>query len=669
VTTIAFLIPILFWRITVDPFDLMKGSFLWFLGLPLVFVLLAKTLQGGHVKAPKLFAIPASLFFAALLVSVVSSIAPEVSVFGQSQRYTGLLTLAACLLVAASLAGSPESKYFQSVKQAHLLAGTVVVLYGLIQEFEVDPFAWSATSFLKLVFSTLGNPNTATAWLGCTLPLLFSRYLDSVKRHILDRAITACFLGAGAYLIVAFQSFQGQLAVLLCLPVALIWLSTREFSLTQGVAVAISLGAVLVVPQMTGGVELLVVSVGISLGSAILLGTSWFSGANRTVSLARIPKRTRVLSAIGGVVIVAGMIVGFRRQFSSGFAGGFLERGDFFRAARDVWFDKVWLGSGLETFGFVFTEYRPASHAINLDDSRTSSVHNIFLGMFSNGGIVLGLAYLVLTICTASAAWRVLRSYLRSDITVVGVVSSWVAFQLVSLVSVEHVALFLLNFVFMGLIFNRLPRDTSPSAMVAKKGIRRRGAKSKPRLKTSAAVALLVAVPAVVVGWYQVSRPMRAGIEGFEAMQDFYSQGGTRLVVDRLEKATELAPWDATNWLRLAEVQAQAGDYAVAVPAVRKAVETSFFIGPAAKSASIILFNGGQVDEAIEVMREALTKDPHSPGVKASLAEILLYGAQSAYGEGNLDVAKARIEESQQILPGYTIEGLDELLQAVGLPS
>jgi O-antigen ligase len=70
------------------------------------------------------------------------------------------------------------------------------------------------------------------------------------------------------------------------------------------------------------------------------------------------------------------------------------ERREFWSAGVGIFRDNPVLGTGLDTYAHHFLAYRPASHArVNLI-ATTDAPHSVPLGMFTNGGVILGLAWL-----------------------------------------------------------------------------------------------------------------------------------------------------------------------------------------------------------------------------------------------------------------------------------
>jgi hypothetical protein len=660
IATIVFIVPSIIWRIAVDPIDLVKGTFLWILAVPAAAILVTRFVDRDRPNLPRI----AGAFFGGLgvaaVLATVTSMNRTVSVFGQYQRYTGLLTILCCLLVTILVADMVSRQRIDWVIYSLVASVAVVVVYGLIQEFGLDPLEWAASSFNKLVFSTLGNPNTASAFLSSSLPIVFATFLTT--KNLVVRFVAAILLGLGAPLLGAFTSFQGQVGVVAVVLVVVAFWRTQGSSMIHRFAVLLLGSALIVLPQLPTRQILFLVGLLVALLSASFLSQD-FPHTNR-----RVPKAKTPWWLVPTGSIVVGGIVLLRDEISRGLSGGLLERGDFYRAALANWRSQPIFGSGLETFGYVFGEFRPESHAVALESSRTSSVHSIYLGMFSNGGIVLGLAYLVAMGLVAVYAFRLLRISRFASVTDSGIVASWLGFQVISLVSVEHVALFLLNFVLCGLIIGRLTvatsadRSSQRSRNSSKVRHRRRS-----KTSSSSSFALLLASVLFVVGLWQLSRPLRAANASYSGLQSYYSTGISPVVIDELERAVSIAPWEAIYKLQLAESYVEVGDYLSAEPLASRAAEQSFYQGGIVSNLASIVFDAGNIDRGIEIMEEAVKRDPFAPTLRANLVSIKVIGAQQYLNRNDLDRAKLELQETLLLDPDVDIEGLDQLRAVLGL--
>jgi O-antigen ligase len=109
----------------------------------------------------------------------------------------------------------------------------------------------------------------------------------------------------------------------------------------------------------------------------------------------------RVAAAVAGaglaVLTVAGLI--FRSQLDRALT----DRPDFWLTALKIFADHPVLGTGLDTYAHHFLAERPVSLALSDGAETTDAPHTVLLGMFSNGGLLLGISYLVFVLLVGAA--------------------------------------------------------------------------------------------------------------------------------------------------------------------------------------------------------------------------------------------------------------------------
>lgn len=660
-----FVVPVIIWRVALDPFDLMKGTTLWVLGSTLLGIRMFRIGLERRFGIERLLAFPLLGLCGAAIATTIFSISPWTSLFGQYQRYTGLLTILSLSILAAVI--SEQAR--ESVSKIVWLlvgAGVIVVLYGYLQEYGRDPFEWTSSSFGKFVFSTMGNPNTASAWLSVFTPLLLAISLNQVSKSSWRFSTLAVFSASAMALLPAFYSFQGQVAVVISIPVcALIARGVRVGPVGSTAAIFIGLTSA-VAAQFDYSTKLFFAVLLLSLCGFLVFRIDFRRSYESNRSGRWSSKAARIAAGLVGALLVV-VLLGFgRNRLTSGLSGGFLERGDFYRAGWDVFLNRPILGNGLETFGFTYTRFRPESHAVNLESSRTSSVHSVFLGMFSNGGLVLGVAYLGLIVCVALACFRLLKRSGWRDPIDVGLVGSWLAFQVISLVSVEHVALYTLHFTLIGMIFSRLDDDPRRGRIRASKS---RNSKRRRRRTVTPAMWMssVLAVGGVLFLWTQVTRPVRAAMSSYSGLQAYYSTGDLSFAEEKLQGAATRAPWESIYWLQLAEIKTESGDLPGAAPYALRAAEKSRFQGPIVVSAVAIVFDSGNTEGSLEIMRKAVANDPFAPSLRDKMAILAVLSAERYRSAGDIETARSLLQEALQNDPDIQAEGLDELKAAVGL--
>ena len=615
------LLALLFLRLAADSFDLPKATLLWFF-TPLLLWFSFDRIREQRFK----FLIEQKLivaFLVALVVSLAFSIDPVVSFWGQAQRYTGFLTLlaAACIFLISSHAKSSDDYCFN----LKLFIGTLalIVLYVFLQDASLDPFQWTAVSFGKLVFGTLGNPNTTAAMVAALLPYpVFLLVSDDSKRWV--RVLSIGLITGAIYALGALGALQGPLAgSAIAVLMGFFCLSKRTmyaFFLSSATVLA-----GIVVPFLDLGPASYVVLL-------VVLSTAWFiyweKIDDKVKSRQRGNGRKRLLGVIGCALLVLTSTPLWFGRIQSELSASFTERGDFYRAATKSFFHSPLFGSGPETFGFIFTRFRSAGHAQTLEDSRTSSVHSVFLGMFSNGGLFVGLLFASFCIFVTFLGIKGLRtSSGKERLWIATLFSSWVAFLLQSLVSVEHVSLLVAEFFVAGLVVG-----ASRSAVVRANSsktsneIRSKRTRAHQRSETSRSrvarnggyLAVLVCIVLAPV----TTRYYRASISSFEGSKELYSTGDLSKARMRFEAASNLAPWDGMFISLLAEVEMRMEMSSEARSSLVMAAEANHYSGAITPSIAVALVNLGFPADALDVAAGTLEADPLAPTVRDSVRQV-----------------------------------------------
>jgi len=145
--------------------------------------------------------IPLLVYVGALCAGALISLAPAMSFWGASVRLDGVLTLAAYLVIFATVAARlrrPES--VRRLFDVLVVTSVPVCLYSLVQAAGVDPIEWLDTAFESQgrAFSMLGNPIFAGAYLVLLLPLTLAWGLESRRAARGRGRVLVC---AGAFVL------------------------------------------------------------------------------------------------------------------------------------------------------------------------------------------------------------------------------------------------------------------------------------------------------------------------------------------------------------------------------------------------------------------------------------------------------------------------------------
>ena len=569
--------PLIFARVIPESFDLVKY---------LIAVPLGGFLLGTLWSSPKLFfkvdavTLCLAAFFGSLALSTLLSESPWLSFYGQTFRYTGLLTFAICGAVFCWCRyGVLKDSVVRNIGIFIAFASST---YVILQFHGLDPFEWNTPSFSGSVTGLMGNPNTSTAAIAvfCIFPF---GMLARAQHYVVQILGGVIFLSC-AYAIGLAGSFVGVLHVAGVLVFTARNLprerrhanSVDWFSAT----LATAFGLLLSVSPSTFA---------FCLSLAVLV-------ASVSLRLHRHVAITRKVYQFALLLLSPSLLV-FKSQFATGLQSGFLERGDFYRAAISIFKSHPIIGSGVETYGVLFPRFRPDGHAIRLEDSISSSAHNLLLGILSTAGI-LGAASLVALFSFVILRYmRTSREKLIADKELI--FSGTVTFALVSMFMVEHLALWITFFAFLGML----------AQTQAKQVPRRRARGSELR-----GASLVVGVALAIFLSVSVSRPLYLSArDQLLVDQELIPSGNGVKALEVTERSYLRVKWNGYSQLRLGEIQLRAGLGVSATENLLNGLRKVGFSPPASRLASQLLYQAqefvGTLD-VIEATTQALVLPP-----------------------------------------------------------
>ena len=606
-------VPVIFSRAVIDSFDMTKALVLWIVaatGFPLL-------LLERRIRHTQPFEILLSAFVVGALMSTLLSASPSLSFWGQYQRYAGFLTLLSVSILALLASRHFDIRSLPKALLALCFASLISSAYALLQNFEMDPFEWTSDSFGKLVFGTMRNPNTASGLAAVSLPAFVWLAMDSQRSRAI-RSIGSLGFAIVVTSLAMFNSFQGSVASLFAGVVAISLMISKKTFANLLQALAFTFGS-LVLPNlpssMSGWWVIVVCFLYCSLPlAANLAGGGW---------LRRGVRWRHWMPALGAIALI--LLVVFRKRVmplvSDGFAGGFIERGDFYRSGFSVLKANPVFGSGLDTFGLFFTRYRPEGHALRLENSRTSSVHSVHLGMFSNGGVVLGLLFLLLLLFTAIRLIRVIRCSdgRERDLAIV-IGSVWMALHLQSLVSVEHVALLCLLFISTGLVWSLEPNN---KGKMRERATVNRERRRLQRVVLNHRIAFALAGILGIASAPFLAIPFRANLQYKAALVSAYVENDLAGSIRELKHASALASWESVYHAQLAELLMVSGDVNAAAKAAARALVVSEYYPGFGVGLAQITANSGQLDQAVSQIELVVASDPYARGLRISASNTL----------------------------------------------
>jgi O-antigen ligase len=363
-----------------------------------------KQLQGKYQKALTTASV---LFFFFMITSLFMSghkILPQI--WGTFGRNTGLLTYTSLLILLIATHLLRDFKLYERILFVFIFGATPMTIYGLIQLSGNDPIGWSE----KAVFGTLGNINFLSAYFGMTsvaaIAIATSKaYRSSIRIFIVLLAITNIALATST------NSIQGPIIFITGLA-AIIFFYVTQLRRRRIISLAIYV---------------------ITFTSAV----------------------AALINALFNKGPLASVI----------FQPSVIFRGDYMHAGWKMMLEHPLFGVGLDNYGDWYRELRGEISTLRTGPGRISNTaHNIFLDVGSNGGVFLGLAYLVITFLSAFAIIGFIRRGTITNPVILSSSATWIAYQIQSLVSINQIGVGVWGWIFSGILIGLKQTEISISS-------------------------------------------------------------------------------------------------------------------------------------------------------------------------------------------------------------
>jgi len=323
------------------------------------------------------------LFCAGILNATIFSDSYYISVFGDTLRKNGLLSYFSLAVIMLASAIFVRMNNVQILFKVTVFIAVVTVFYAFLQTTGNDFVEWNNP--YNPVITTVGNPNFAAALMAVMGALIFSIVWNS-----------------------AFTLKLRLVGAVLCF---LILLAIYRSNARQGLlSYAIGIGAFLI----------------------ILL---WIK--NRWLGI--------ISLLIGSVTVffsILGMLqIGPLEKFL--YKGSVTIRGYYWKTGIEMFQSNPLTGVGMDRYGSYFKQYRESKYSLNHGFEITSTnAHNSFIQFFATGGLLLGLAYLILNLFILKQTYTALKvSKGANRLVIAGVFSGWITFHAQSLVSIDNLGI------------------------------------------------------------------------------------------------------------------------------------------------------------------------------------------------------------------------------------
>ncbi len=396
-------------------FGLPKLTFLKLFSLAIIALYLARSIRTGRFAwTVSTMRLPLAAFFALVFISGLQSVSPPTSLQGQYGRWEGLSTLAcygALYLIAHNVAA--DKKLLKPLFVALLISSMLVSTVAIIEYVWTNPFLLFAKVYCAAGFgqpnafesgrsmATFGNSMFLGAYCTLIIPLIVS-YLSSRDKNTAPRALPylALFLSTIALLVTFGRAaWLGTAAGVILVG----WFNWSTIKSSK--------------PQML----LLVAILLIALAGVGVTGTT-YSLSGRAASIVKIE-------------------------------GSSLTRIQMWKASLPLVADSPLLGSGPDTFKYVFGKHKPRGWTQHADDPLLDRAHNDALQTVVTSGMISLVAYLWIVIMFIGLGIRKLctaRSR-RESWLAAGLLGALLAYWIQLQFNFSHFSIAPLFWIFLGL--------------------------------------------------------------------------------------------------------------------------------------------------------------------------------------------------------------------------
>lgn len=322
--------------------------------------------------------------------------------YGLFGRNTGVITLISLLILFCVSFYCGRNIASSRIRIALLIPGTINVCYGLLQWSNLDPF--SAQNLYGPLIGTLGNPNVYSSYLSYVAIFLLSIVANKITASRI-RVIALVELLLTCFLLYKNGSLQGPVAA--------------------------------------------------SIGGLVFL--FWTHLKN----IVRFPKSINIISFI---LLISTFVVVLSGFFGVGLLGVLLKqetlmiRVEFWKAGLSMFFARPWTGFGLDSYGDYYRNYVDERFLESGIFANTS--HNFVIDLLSQGGIFLGLGFLIIFVVVFIQSTKVLLNQPHNMAHLALLQSLFVAFLCQSLISFNNIGNSVVGFVIGGLLLGLVAKGS-----------------------------------------------------------------------------------------------------------------------------------------------------------------------------------------------------------------
>jgi hypothetical protein len=453
VAVLLFVVTAFTWKSGTDPVNIPK-EFILVIGAFYLFGLSVLQLNRVTFSETKSLILCLVFFMSALVLSFVFSEAPKThQLFGVYGRALGLLTYLSfallCYVIAINRSAS-LMKWIEVSLHASFFYNSIICIFQ-ISGIELLGY----NNIFKSVLGTFGNPNFVSAFLGIFVSWVMS-HLISKKTSRLVKSLVLAEIILAIFLIIKSNSRQGLIIIGFSIILIIYFHIRSSQNLIRFVLPYRFLAGIL----------------------SFLIGLGVFN--------------------IGPLAdLIYKVSISLRMQY--------------WKAAIHMLEKNLLNGVGLNSYGDWYREARDPSALVSPGiDIVTNSAHNIPLDFGATGGLPLVVSYIAIQLVVLRAIFRLSRQSVVFNREHIALISSWVAFTLQSLISIDQIGVSIWGWAISGLII-AANRNLEHGESGVKKNERR--AEARKVLEKSTSLGPLVLAPTfAIVGLIIVLPAFRADL-------------------------------------------------------------------------------------------------------------------------------------------------------------
>jgi len=330
-----------------------------------------------------------------LLVLIFSGATLSGQIYGTHGRNTGALAYISLTLLLVGTVLIASQDFLMKFVKMTLIVGLLLIVYGNLQYFNLDPLPFTTKYTVNAPTGTLGNPDFQSAFMGMIAVVCLTMALNP-RFKMLIRLVLA-FMGLSS-IIVIYETIAKQ----------------GYFAFIAGIGVVTILWLFITKRKALG---LAATGIGIAGGGLIALG-----------------------------LINIGPLASYL------YKGSLEARGVYWRAAMRMLLGHPIFGVGMDAYPDWFRRARDADYIAKNFYSYSNTAHNVYLDIAASGGFPLIIIYCVLVTLVMISIVRVVKRLDSFDTYFAAIVGAWFAYQVQSLISINQLGLAIWGWVLSGLI-------------------------------------------------------------------------------------------------------------------------------------------------------------------------------------------------------------------------